>query len=220
MTAARMRIGSLASEAWKARAAPRKPVWIDGGRLISRAAPLMASTASPREAPGARLNEIVTAGNCPWWAMTSGAARSCTLATVARGTCAEPPAVELVAQHGLLAQARQQPRRPDAQLFFVGVLEAVLELGAAHAVLDGEILHRLQVERDAGHVGQGRAQAVDHVGHAHALVEGLQRDEQSPAVERDVGAVHADERRQARHRRILEDHAPQRLLARGHGRKR
>src|SRR5256885_17088659 len=57
-----MRIGSLASEAWKARAAPRKPVWIEGGRLISRAAPLMASTASPREAPGARVNEMVTAG--------------------------------------------------------------------------------------------------------------------------------------------------------------
>src|SRR5205807_2179945 len=183
MTAARMRIGSFASEAWKARAAPRKPVWIDGGRLISRAAPLMASTASPREAPGARLNEIVTAGNCPWWAMTSGAARSCTLATVASGTCAEPPAVELGAPPalGLLAQARQQPRRPRAQLFFVGVLEAVLELCAAHAVLDGQVLHRLQVERDAGHFGQRRAQALDHVRHADALAEGLERDEQSPA---------------------------------------
>ena len=104
-----MRIGSFASEAWKARAAPRKPVWIDGGRLISRAAPLMASTASPREAPGARLNEIVTAGNCPWWAMTSGAARSCTLATVASGTCAEPPAVELGAPPALGLDRRYTP---------------------------------------------------------------------------------------------------------------
>src|SRR5438034_775912 len=184
MTAARMRIGSLASEAWKARAAPRKPLWIDGGRPISRAAPLMASTASPSEAPGARLNEIVTAGNWPWCAITRG-----------------------VAQHRLLAQAREQPRRPQAQLLLVRVLEAILELRAAHAVLDGEVLHRLQVERDAGDVGQRRPQAIDHLGDAGALGERLEVDEQAPAVEGDVGAVHADEGGPPRHGRVVQEHA-------------
>src|SRR5258708_15967969 len=85
-----MRIGSFASEAWKARAAPRKPVWIDGGRLISRAAPLMASTASPREAPGARLNEIVTAGDCPLGGVAGGGARPRPLAPAGSGPL--PPA--------------------------------------------------------------------------------------------------------------------------------
>ena len=36
------------------------------GKPISRSAAAMASTASPSDAPGARLNDSVTAGNCPW----------------------------------------------------------------------------------------------------------------------------------------------------------
>ena len=30
-------------------------------------------TASPSDTPGARLNESVTTGNCPWWFTASGA---------------------------------------------------------------------------------------------------------------------------------------------------
>src|SRR5580704_18061636 len=33
----------------------------------------IARVASPSEAPGARLNESVTTGNCPWWLTASGA---------------------------------------------------------------------------------------------------------------------------------------------------
>ncbi len=46
---------------------------------------------------------------------------------------------------------------------------------------------------------------------------GLQVDQQAPAVERRVVAVHADRRRQAGHRRITQDHIGQALLALAHG---
>ena len=47
-------------------------------------------------------------------------------------------------------QPRDQLRHPLAQPVAVRVLEDELELRAAHAVLDREVLHRLQVDRDAG----------------------------------------------------------------------
>jgi hypothetical protein len=48
---------------------------------------LIASTASPSEAPGARLNETDTAGNWPRWLIDSGAVCSTTLAMAPSGTC-------------------------------------------------------------------------------------------------------------------------------------
>src|SRR2546426_10557201 len=69
MRAARMRRGWLAREAWKAWAVPWKPAWMEAGRPISRSAVWMARTAWPRETPGARLKESVTAGNWPWGLM-------------------------------------------------------------------------------------------------------------------------------------------------------
>jgi hypothetical protein len=52
----------------------------------------MAATAWPREAPEARLNDRVTAGNCPWRVMASGAVVASTCVTALRGT----PCVVLV----------------------------------------------------------------------------------------------------------------------------
>ena len=43
-----------------------------GGRPISASAAWIELTASPRAVPEARLNEMVAAGNCPWWLMESG----------------------------------------------------------------------------------------------------------------------------------------------------
>ncbi len=41
--------------------------------MFSRSASaLIASTAWPSAAPGARLNDSVIAGNCPWWLTESG----------------------------------------------------------------------------------------------------------------------------------------------------
>ena len=87
---------------------------------------------------------------------------------------------------------------------------------AADAIFDGQILHRLHEQRDAGHLRELGLQAPDHVAGADfALVERLQIDLDAAAVERGVGAVDADERRQAVHRRVLQNHlAPAAAAAR------
>ena len=54
------------NESWNTCAVPWKPVVIVAGRRSSRSSFWMASTAWPSEKPGARLNEIVTAGCWPW----------------------------------------------------------------------------------------------------------------------------------------------------------
>ena len=59
-----------------------------------------------------------------------------------------------------------------------------------------------------------RLQAADDLaGAGIALFERLQIDLDAAAVQRGVGAVHADERGQAFHRRIFQDDVCQRLLA-------
>ena len=47
----------------------------------------MALTAWPIAVPGARLNEIVTDGNWPWWLITSGATFTTLSTSVDNGTC-------------------------------------------------------------------------------------------------------------------------------------
>src|SRR5580692_2370275 len=48
----------------------------------------IAAVASPKEAPGARLKEIVTTGNCPWRFTESGALLSSKWVKALRGTAA------------------------------------------------------------------------------------------------------------------------------------
>ena len=60
------------SESWNTCAVPWKPVVIVAGSRSSRSSFWIASTAWPSEKPGARLNEIVTAGCWPWWLTCSG----------------------------------------------------------------------------------------------------------------------------------------------------
>ena len=113
-----------------------------------------------------------------------------------------------------LPQPIHQPGHPEAQLVGVGILDAELVLRAAHPVLDGQILHRLHVERDALHLRELLLQAADHRSRVDAAFrQRLQVDQHAPAVQRRVDAVHTDERRQARDSRILQHHARQRLLA-------
>src|ERR1700689_82844 len=63
-TAASSRNTSFESEDWKACAAPGKLIPKLAGSSISLSPELIASTAPPSDAPGARLNEIVVTGNC------------------------------------------------------------------------------------------------------------------------------------------------------------
>ena len=82
----------MLSDCWNACAVPWKPVAIVAGTLSSRFARSIASVACPSAVFGARLKEIVTAGNCPWWLMESGATGTVVqVAKAASGTC--PPVV-------------------------------------------------------------------------------------------------------------------------------
>ena len=65
--AARISRASLEREFSKAAAVPWKLAWTLGGRSKSFSTLLMASMASPSAAFCARLNEMVTEGNWPWW---------------------------------------------------------------------------------------------------------------------------------------------------------
>ena len=107
---------------------------------------------------------------------------------------------------GSCAQPLDQPRHPVAELVRVGALERELVLRAADAVLDRQVLHRLHVERDAlARRASLRLQPPDDLASRRASRsrERLQVDQHAAAVERRVGAVDADERRQALDRRVL-----------------
>jgi len=94
-------------------------------------------------------------------------------------------------------------------------------LRPAHAILDRQVLHRLEEQRDAGHPVDSRLQPRDDGARGGvSLLHRFQVDLQAPAVQRLVGALDADERRQALHGRVLQDRAGKRLLAVGHRRKR
>jgi hypothetical protein len=85
------------------------------------------------------------------------------------------------------AHLLDEDRRPVAQRFRIGGLEAVLELRAGDAVLDRQILYRLEVELDARHGLQRRRQSADDgCRRRRALGQRLQVDEQAAAVERRV----------------------------------
>ena len=71
--AAAMRNGCVASESWNAFALPVNVVVSPAGIPSERSLFLIAVTACPRDAPGARLKESVTAGNWPSWFTVSGA---------------------------------------------------------------------------------------------------------------------------------------------------
>ena len=122
-----------------------------------------------------------------------------------------------VAQFGQLLQLGQQLRRVDIQFVRARIFERVLKFGAADAILHRQILHRLHEERDAGDLRELRLQARDHVAGADfAHVQRFQVDQNAAAVERCVGAVDADERREAVHRGVLQNHLRQLLLLARH----
>ena len=122
--------------------------------------------------------------------------------------------VPKIGQH---LQFLHQPGRPRVQFFRIGVLKAVLELGAADAIVHREVLNRLHEERDALNFFNLRLQSPDNLcGICLAFIMGLQVDLHPPAVEGCVRSVNSDERRQALHIRISKDDLRQYLLALGH----
>ncbi len=86
MIAARIRKGSLLSEERNSAALPENVVTTVSGSPMAFSESWMALTAAPSEAPGCRLKESVTAGNCPWWTMVRGASSVFKLAKALSGT--------------------------------------------------------------------------------------------------------------------------------------
>ena len=110
--------------------------------------------------------------------------------------------------------------KPLIQFIRIGILEAVLKLRAAHTALDGQVLHRLHVQRDPLHLCELRLKTTDNIARAKvSLVDWLQVDLNSPAIRRRVHFVDADKGRETFHCRIAQDDAGQRLLPFGHRRK-
>ena len=139
--------------------------------------------------------------------------------------CVRKPVFLEVAGHITQARGGLEPlheaRRPDTELFRVGILQAVLVLRAAYPIFDGQVLDRLHVECDAGNLGELGLQPANHVHRAGVpLFQRLEVDLDAAAVERGIGAIDADEGGQALHRGVLQDHLAERLLALRHRRKR
>src|SRR3954468_22855754 len=96
--AARISSSVLPSEDWNASAAPWKRVRRLAGSPSYASAERIDLTASPSEAPRARLNEIVVDGNCPRWLITSEVGRSDTRAIADRRTGSAEPDETVVAE--------------------------------------------------------------------------------------------------------------------------
>ena len=115
--------------------------------------------------------------------------------------------VETFSSSGALRQHVEQLRHPLGQRRRARVLQHELVLRAADGGIDRQVLHRLQIERDARHVlrARSRDRAITSVMLSRALVLGHQIDQEAAAVQRVVGAVDADEGRQALDVRIVQD---------------
>ena len=88
-----MRIGSLASDDVNSAAEPSKSPCSPAGNPSAATASRTAFTAWPSDAPGATLNDSVTAGNCPCRVMASGAVTGSACVIVLSGTTTGWPAL-------------------------------------------------------------------------------------------------------------------------------
>ena len=107
-----------------------------------------------------------------------------------------------VPQAGLGLQPLQQRRRPGGELRLVGIHQRVLELGAADAGADLDVLHRLEKHGDAGDAGDRAGQPRGYHGCRVTVVDRFQRDGQPPGIGGGVDGAGADERHHAGDRRI------------------
>ena len=103
-----------------------------------------------------------------------------------------------------LFQLSHEIVRDTVQFGLTGVFQRVLVFGSADAIVHRQVLHRLHIERDAGNLRYLRLQSLDHRGRRHlAILERLQIDLDSTAVEGSVRAVGSDEGRDPGDRRIV-----------------
>ena len=105
-----------------------------------------------------------------------------------------------LAQHGRGAQLLGEAAGPQRHLLLVAADQRVLELRPADARADLHVLHRLEVDGDAGDGADLLLQPVDDGGDVGlALVARLEGDLQVAGVGRGVERADADDRDDARH---------------------
>ena len=124
---------------------------------------------------------------------------------------------------GDVAQIRQrlepfhEPGDPGGQIIRVGGFQAVLILRATDAIFHSQVLHSLHEQLNPFNglhfVGEPTNDCRDIV---RALIARLDVDLNAPAIRRHVRAVDADERGEAHHLGILQDHARELPLLLGH----
>ena len=124
---------------------------------------------------------------------------------------------------GDVAQIRQrlepfhEPGDPGGQIVGVGGFHAVLILRATDAIFHSQVLHSLHEQLNPFNglhfVGEPANDCRDIV---RALIARLDVDLNAPAIRRHVRAVDADERGEAHHLGILQDHARELPLLLGH----
>ena len=93
-----------------------------------------------------------------------------------------------------LAEFCDKFHRPVVEFVNVGILERILVLRPADAVVDRQILNRLQVQMNSGNLLRALLQASDDGGGGFpALLERLEVNLDATAIQRCVGAIRADE---------------------------
>ena len=195
MIAARMSSGSLASDCVeRLRGARRSRRARSGACRCASCASWMAVTASPSDSPGARLNEIVTAGNWPWWLMASGAVVvvSCTIALSGTGA---PVGVRTKILSSASAVARLLRLHLEDDAVQVQLREDDRDLALAERVVervvdllrrDAEARRRVAVDRER-HLEPGRLLVARDVAE-HVLLAQL-RDELGAHVASSLGSA-------------------------------
>ncbi|MNZ33173.1 hypothetical protein D3C78_505140 [compost metagenome] len=114
-SAARISSGWVASELWKARAAPwNTPMMVDG-MPISCCTRSISRTASPSGVPSDRLNDRLTAGSMPLWLICSGPERSGTTCAMAASGTISPVSGERRWNHSRLS-ARPRWRASSSRI--------------------------------------------------------------------------------------------------------
>ena len=102
---------------------------------------------------------------------------------------------------------------PGVDVGLGGAFQGELVLGRADIGVDGQVLHRLQIEGDAGDIPGALTQPFQNRRlRRRALAVRRQIDQHPAVVEGVVGPVDADEGRQADHVRVLEQRGRQLLL--------
>ena len=103
-----------------------------------------------------------------------------------------------IRQGGGVAQRRQQFGRPFRQFCLIGVLQCILELGAAHATVNLDVLSRLHEEGDALDGHGGIAQVFDDFLRApFPLVAWLEANVNAARIDGGIYRPGANERRDA-----------------------